>query len=119
MLVTSIALTLLGNVAGALAGPNSDSQSPFTKPIPPYGKWGGLAMALVQRRYPQALIVDYLYLGRQVVSPSTSQEAFKLWLRDDRHEFGVMVRILFNTTTEQVLKISYEETALNAPVIQW
>lgn len=76
-------------------------------------------MALVQRRYPQALIVDYLYLGRQVVSPSTSQEAFKLWLRDDRHEFGVMVRILFNTTTEQVLKISYEETALNAPVIQW
>ncbi|MEH7414990.1 YqzG/YhdC family protein [Neobacillus drentensis] len=79
------------------------------KPIPPYAKWGTLAMKKTQERYPQAKIIDYLHVGRVTDSQSTT-EKFKLWLKDDKREFGVFVDIKFNPATNQVINITYRET---------
>ena len=90
------------------------SQSPHMavaqqKPIPPYAKWGTLAMKKTQERYPQAKIIDYLHVGRVTGSKSTT-EKFKLWLKDDKREFGVFVDIEFNPATNQVINITFRET---------
>nr|WP_244440954.1 YqzG/YhdC family protein [Neobacillus jeddahensis] len=79
------------------------------KPIPPYAKWGTLAMKKTHERYPHADIIDYLHIGRRS-GPRTSTERFKLWLKDNKKEFGVFINIEFNTQTEKVVKITFKET---------
>ena len=79
------------------------------KPIPPYAKWGTLAMKKTQERYPYAKIIDYLHVGR-VTDPKSTTEKFKLWLKDDKREFGVFVDIEFNPATNQVINITFRET---------
>ncbi|MFP5112480.1 YqzG/YhdC family protein [Bacillaceae bacterium C204] len=80
------------------------------KPIPPYAKWGTLALKKTHEKYPHAKIIDYLHIGR-TSGPQTSTEKFKLWLKDNNKEFGVFVNIEFNQVTEKVVKISFEETS--------
>ncbi len=111
LLCMLILLLSTPSVDFALTTPAANvQQSPYAKSTPKYAKWGRLAISETQKRYPQATIIDYLHVGRQIISESTSQEVFKLWLKDNRHEFGVFVRILFDKNTEKVLKISYQET---------
>ncbi|WDL99532.1 YqzG/YhdC family protein [Alicyclobacillus sp. ALC3] len=98
------------NSTTVFAAPVKSIQSPYIKPEPDYAKWGKFAVSETQKRYPRASVVDYLHVGRQAVSPSTTREVFKLWLKDDKHEFGVYVRITFNTKTEQISKTSFQET---------
>ncbi|WP_342505080.1 DUF3889 domain-containing protein [Sporosarcina sp. FSL K6-2383] len=77
--------------------------------IPSYAKWGRLAMQETQLKYPHATIIDYLHEGSELKEYSTI-EKFKLWLREDDHEFGVFVRIEYATVTERVITISFQET---------
>ncbi|WP_342512382.1 YqzG/YhdC family protein [Sporosarcina sp. FSL K6-1522] len=77
--------------------------------VPAYAKWGQLAMKEVQSEYPNATVVDYLHEGRETQGDTTT-EKFKLWLRQGNHEFGVFVRITFNTETEQIVTIKFQET---------
>ncbi|MCL6443846.1 MAG: YqzG/YhdC family protein [Alicyclobacillus sp.] len=93
--------------SGHAAKPRQDHTA---KPTPAYAKWGELAVAETKKRYPKASVIDYLHVGRQAISPSTTQETFKLWLKGQRREFGVFVRIQFDTTTERVLSIRFQET---------
>ncbi|MEH7072954.1 YqzG/YhdC family protein [Neobacillus drentensis] len=79
------------------------------KPIPPYAKWGTLALQKTHEKYPHAKIVDYLHIGR-IKGPQTSTERFKLWLKDNNKEFGVFVNIEFNNETEKLVKITFQET---------
>jgi hypothetical protein len=79
------------------------------KPIPPYAKWGQLAMKKTHEKYPQAKIVDYLHVGR-TTGPQTSVEKFKLWLKGPQKEFGVFVDIEFDNKTEKVISIKFRET---------
>ena len=79
---------------------------------PEYAKWGRLAMTETQKRYPNAEIIDYLHIGRRQISPTIAEERFKLWLRESSREFGVFVYIQFNTNTEEVKKITFQETIL-------
>ena len=79
------------------------------KPIPPYAKWGALAVKKTEEKYPNAQIIDYLHIGR-VAGPNTSTEKFKLWLKDSQKEFGVFVDIEFNNKTEDVINITFKET---------
>jgi hypothetical protein len=79
------------------------------KPIPPYAKWGQLAVKETQKKYPNAQVVDYLHIGKVSGEPS-STEKFKLWLKGPQKEFGVFVNIEFNNRTEKVLKVTYKET---------
>jgi hypothetical protein len=104
-----MALTLSINATTGFAVPVANAQNPYVKPEPNYARWGKLAVSETQKRFPRASVIDYLHVGRQVISPSTTQEMFKFWLKDDKHEFGVYVRILFNTKTEQILHISFQE----------
>ncbi|SFA96305.1 Protein of unknown function [Lentibacillus halodurans] len=78
--------------------------------IPSYAKWGRLAMKETQSRYPNADIVDYLHQGREE-KDTTAVEKFKLWLREDSREFGVFINIEFDSETEEVIDISFEETS--------
>ncbi|MGZ4160251.1 MAG: DUF3889 domain-containing protein [Neobacillus sp.] len=80
------------------------------KPIPSYAKWGTLATKMTQEKYPNARIIDYLHIGR-ISGPNSSTERFKLWLKDNRKEFGVFVNIEFNKETEKVIKVTFTETA--------
>jgi len=80
------------------------------KPIPPYAKWGTLALQKTHEKYPHAKIIDYLHIGR-TTGPQTSTEKFKLWLKDNNKEFGVFVNIEFNKETEKVVKITFVETS--------
>ncbi|MFD1361386.1 YqzG/YhdC family protein [Lentibacillus salinarum] len=78
--------------------------------IPSYAKWGRLAMKETKSRYPDADIIDYLHQGREDQEDATV-EKFKLWLREDSREFGVFIDIAFDSETEKVRNISFEETS--------
>ena len=77
---------------------------------PAYAKWGKLAMTETIEKYPKANIIDYLYEGTEYKEKSTIVK-FKLWLREDDNEFGVLVRIEYMNETEKVVKIDFQETA--------
>jgi hypothetical protein len=85
-------------------------QTEQSNPNPPYAKWSTLAIRETNKKYPNAKIVDYLHVGRQTVSSTTTRETFKLWLKQGDREFGVYVRITFDTATERVQAIVFEET---------
>lgn len=76
---------------------------------PAYAKWGALAVKETKQKYPNANIVDYLHIGSET-KDDTTIEKFKLWLKDDTHEFGVFVNITFNTKTGNIIKIDFQET---------
>ncbi|MGG3912793.1 YqzG/YhdC family protein [Rossellomorea vietnamensis] len=77
--------------------------------IPSYAKWGSLAVRKTKERYPDAAIVDYLHIGKEY-GTKTSTEKFKLWLRRGGKEFGVFVDIQFETESEKLLDIKFKET---------
>ncbi|WP_227940448.1 DUF3889 domain-containing protein [Alkalihalobacillus deserti] len=77
--------------------------------VPPYAKWGEIAMEKTKEKYPQADIIDYLHIGREK-GTEYSIEKFKLWLKQDSKEFDVFVDIKFNNETEQIIDIKYRET---------
>ncbi|WP_342543659.1 YqzG/YhdC family protein [Paenisporosarcina sp. FSL H8-0542] len=78
--------------------------------IPAYAKWGQLAMSETKSKYPNADIIDYLHEGSES-KENTTIEKFKLWLKDGNREFGVYVRIEYNTETEEVVNIKFQETS--------
>jgi hypothetical protein len=80
------------------------------KPIPPYAKWSKVAIDKTKEKYPNAQVVDYLYVGRKN-GDTTTTEKFKLWLKENQKEFGVYVDIEFTKQTEQVVNVTYTETA--------
>jgi hypothetical protein len=80
------------------------------KEVPPYAKWGRIAMQKVKEKYPNANIVDYLHVGREK-GAETSTETFKLWLEAPDKEFGVFIDITFENNTEQIKKINFREVS--------
>ena len=77
---------------------------------PAYAEWGKLAIEETSVKYPNAEIVDYLHEGSESIGNSTI-EKFKLWLKDGKHEFGVLVRITYITNTKKVTNIELRETS--------
>ena len=80
------------------------------RPTPPYAKWGNIAVEKTKEKYPDAEVVDYLHVGQEDRG-NHSIEKFKLWLKDKDKEFGVLVHIEFNKSTEQLVDITYKEVA--------
>jgi hypothetical protein len=76
---------------------------------PSYTKWGRFAVDAVSKKY-HGSVIDYLHVGRRVLSPNTTQETFKLWVKENGREFGVYVIITFETITEKILSVEYKET---------
>nr|WP_276531739.1 YqzG/YhdC family protein [Brevibacillus invocatus] len=81
----------------------------YNRDIPPYAKWGRIAMEETKKRYPMTEIIDYQHLGRRTINSSKSTETFKLWLRQDSKEWGVWVVITFDPKTDRVLSIRFKE----------
>ncbi len=77
--------------------------------VPSYAKWGKLAVQETKEKYPSAQIIDYLHIGKETTDDSTV-EKFKLWLKGETKEFGVFVNIEFNSETNEVVQITFEET---------
>lgn len=77
---------------------------------PEYAKWGRIAMERTAEKY-RLPIVDYLHVGRSSPAPGVAEEKFKLWLRGNGREFGVFVTIRFETATERILNVAFEETS--------
>lgn len=80
------------------------------RPTPPYAKWGNIAVQKTKEKYPNADVVDYLHVGR-VDKGNNAVEKFKLWVKGQNREFGVLVNVEFNKSTEQIVHISYKEVA--------
>jgi len=76
---------------------------------PAYAKWGQMAIKEVKAKYPSAKIIDYLHEGKEVHGASTI-EKFKLWLKQPDKEFGVYVRISYQSATQKVEKIELQES---------
>ncbi len=76
---------------------------------PAYAKWGQLAVKEAKKKYPEADIVDYKHVGRKVLSPATTEETFKLWLKEGKKQSEVVVRIAFETRTEKVLSVQFQQ----------
>lgn len=108
-LLISISVTMLFSAGSVNPLTSINTAHAQQKPIPPYAKWGTLALQKTQEKYPRAKIVDYLHIGR-TTGPQSSTEKFKLWLKEDSKEFGVYINIEFNNETEKVLKVTFEET---------
>ncbi|OZM56281.1 hypothetical protein CIB95_12730 [Lottiidibacillus patelloidae] len=89
--------------------PTTETSVFAEKAIPPYAKWGRLAMEKTKERYPNSDIIDYLHIGREVKGDVTV-ERFKLWLRNNKKEFGVFITISFKTKTGDLLDITFRET---------
>ncbi|WP_026021879.1 YqzG/YhdC family protein [Bacillus timonensis] len=87
----------------------TNTAAEYKKPEPEYAKWGRLAMEETKKRYPSAQIVDYLHVGRYKKN-GMHIERFKLWLKQDKREFGVFVNITFEPETERVKNITVVET---------
>jgi len=54
-------------------------------------KWGKIAVLSTQKKYPNFSVVDYLPIGRDVISPTEAKEKFKLWLRNDKKNLGYLL----------------------------
>ena len=90
--------------------PNTLTYKPPQLETPSYAKWSQLAIKETQSKYPTAKIIDYLHEGSVSKGDSTT-EKFKLWLKDDQHELGVIITIKYNTKTEEIVHIEFQETA--------
>lgn len=66
-------------------------------------------MKETKERYPNADIIDYQHIGRDT-GTSTSTEKFKLWLKEDTREFGLLINITFDKQTEEIIDITFGET---------
>ncbi|MDF1507125.1 DUF3889 domain-containing protein [Robertmurraya sp. DFI.2.37] len=73
-----------------------------------YAKWGQLAVSKTKEKYPNAEIKDYKHIGR-VQGTNTTVEKFKLWLKENDKELGLLVNIEFDKETERVIEISFKE----------
>lgn len=102
-------LVLLCMLSMCTIGNPFSSHTVIAAEQPAYAKWGKLAVSETKEKYPNATVVDYLHVGRKQHANATI-ETFKLWLKADKKEFGVFVTITFNTATEQIVDITFQET---------
>lgn len=86
---------------------NAEQQSAAT---PAYAKWGKVAMEQAKSKYPNASIIDYLHIGREMNSDTTT-ETFKLWLKEGDREFGLYLHITFSTKNEEIIEIKEQEAS--------
>ncbi|WP_225229704.1 DUF3889 domain-containing protein [Sporosarcina quadrami] len=82
------------------------------KEIPAYAKWSRLALEETTKKYPNAKIIDYLYIGTASQEEKTIA-TFQLWMKENNKEFGVRVKVTYDTLSEQFVHVEFEEFARN------
>ncbi|AEI41175.1 DUF3889 domain-containing protein [Paenibacillus mucilaginosus] len=81
----------------------------FGAGVPSYAPWGRIAMQETAKKYG-AEIHDYLYVGRKEAGPNLTEDTFKLWVVKGGRGFGVIVHVRWETSTEQLKSVTFEET---------
>ncbi|OMF90695.1 hypothetical protein BK147_23125 [Paenibacillus sp. FSL R7-0337] len=77
---------------------------------PDYAHWGTIAVKETQQKY-NAEIIDYKHIGRTQIRPKLAEEKFKLLVRSKAgREFGVIVMVRFNPSTNKLQTIQFLET---------
>jgi len=76
---------------------------------PAYAKWGRIAVEKAKERYPDAAIVDYLYVGSRK-NGHIITETFKLWIQQPHREFGIFLMIERDAETDVIQSIHIVET---------
>lgn len=77
---------------------------------PDYARWGTIAVKETQQKY-NAEIIDYKHIGRTQIRPKLAEEKFKLLVRSKAgREFGVVVMVRFNPSTDKLQTIQFLET---------
>lgn len=84
--------------------------APTQQEIPAYAKWGKIAIKETQSKYPNALIIDYLFEGSEAREDSTI-ENFRLWLKENNQEFAVSVKIEHTTETNELVDIQIQKAS--------
>ena len=110
VIMQKILLVIALFIAGVLAVTYIPMMMNAEQKTPGYEKWGKLAVEHVREEYPNASLIDYLYVGRDTEQEATV-ETFKLWLREGSQEFGVYAYIKYETKTEELIGINTEETS--------
>ncbi|MFC7371143.1 DUF3889 domain-containing protein [Fictibacillus iocasae] len=109
-ILSAIAAVLFFSVPVPLSAEEIPAANPPDYVEPAYAKWGRLAVFETGKRYPAWNIVDYLYVGKTSANADSDIQTFKLWLRKDGREMGVIVTITI--TKSGVLKrIAFRETS--------
>ncbi len=75
---------------------------------PSYAKWSRIAIQQTQETYPESSVIDYLYMGTAQNDGSTVA-TFRLWLREGKREYGVVVRVTYTTRTEKLESVKFHE----------
>lgn len=89
----------------------ASSAAHVPKVTPSYTNWGLVAVAEAKKKYPTASVVDYKRFPRIVLSPTTAQDTFKLWMKDGDHELGLYVYVVFDIASENLRSITFKETS--------
>jgi hypothetical protein len=105
----AIAVPAGRQASAAEQGASQKPSAPYAKPEPAYAKWGKLAVQHVRVCYPNAAVIDYLHVGRRGIGSNRAEEVFRLWLRERKQEWGVIVRVQFQVSPEQLLAIRCEK----------
>ncbi|MFT8322152.1 MAG: DUF3889 domain-containing protein [Bacillus sp. (in: firmicutes)] len=99
-----ISIVLLSFFLLSSAIPASATNNGF----PSYVKWGKIAMTKTKEKYPGSEIIDYLHVGKEQKN-NTSIEKFKLIVKNENKEIGVLVNLTFDTRTERLLSVNMTE----------
>ncbi|GAA0357508.1 DUF3889 domain-containing protein [Bacillus horti] len=75
----------------------------------PYAKWGDLAVKIAKDTFPDFEVSDYKYIGREEKSANTTQDQFELILTKNSQKRDVIVSILFNKQSGEVISVNFEE----------
>lgn len=76
---------------------------------PSYAKWGKEAMIIAKKKYPSADIIDYQHIGKDQ-KEETEIEKFKLWMRQQEVEFGLLISIEYKRDTHEIISIQTKKT---------
>ncbi|GKV68615.1 hypothetical protein NCCP2716_11130 [Sporosarcina sp. NCCP-2716] len=98
----------LGFVIVSHFSPTVPVSSTVESETPAYAKWSRLAIQQVQIQYPNAQIIDYLYMGTRQ-STEGMEATFRLWLREAGREYGVVVRVTYSAETDKLKEIQINE----------
>ncbi|WP_087973876.1 DUF3889 domain-containing protein [Oceanobacillus rekensis] len=105
----AIVLILVSNTFTSVQNQNNVTAQ-TEEGIPSYAKWGQLAVKETKSKYPKAKVIDYLHIGKETTPDARAVEKFKLWLKEESREFGVIIDIEYDMETDELINITFEET---------
>ncbi|EFM13155.1 conserved hypothetical protein [Paenibacillus curdlanolyticus YK9] len=74
---------------------------------PEYAKFGRIAVQTAIQQQ-QAEVIDYLYQGKFPASATVTEYRFRLWMRKDGREYGLIAHVFVNNSTGQQQRIELE-----------